>query len=79
MRGELLALEHDDVFVVLVDLPVCVGSPQFLDLVCRPFSLLLHVEDVLHYKIIIQGCPIQDQNPKWDSKGLISEMGVPLH
>jgi hypothetical protein len=55
MGKNLLALEHDDVLVVLVDLPVRVGSPEFLDLVCRPFSLLLHVEDVLHYKIIIWG------------------------
>ena len=33
MAGGVLALEHDDVLVVLVDLPVGVRSPQLLNLV----------------------------------------------
>lgn len=40
IRLMVLAFEHDDVLVVLVDLSVCVWSPQALDF---PRRLLLHV------------------------------------
>lgn len=63
MGGGLLALEHDDVFVVLVDFPVGVGSPELLDLVCRPFALLLHVKNALHYKIIIGSTAPKSRTP----------------
>lgn len=49
MMGNVLALEHDDVAVVLVDLAVGVGPPQLLDgegrLVLLVFLPQLHSSD----------------------------------
>ena len=60
MTDGVLALEHDDVLVVLVDLAVGIRSPQLLDLVGCPLPLLLRIEDVLHYKIIIGGVAVSE-------------------
>lgn len=62
--GGLLALEHDDVLVVLIDLAIGIRSPKFLYLVCGSVPLFLQIKSTLHYKIIIfRPSPPQRMHP----------------
>ncbi len=57
MSLRVLALEEDDVSVVLVDLSISIGPPQFLYFIRSLIPLLLQVKRMLHYKIIFNHQP----------------------